>query len=100
MNYTKLTFSFRTKEAESSFFRNFTILLVVLLLFPIVLLAQEGNISVNIQNGTVKTFMKQIEKQTKYTFVYRNNVLNVQSKVTVNCTNNLSRKFFRKFLLR
>lgn len=31
--------------------------------------------------------MKQIEKQTKYTFVYRNNVLNVQSKVTVNCTN-------------
>lgn len=22
MNYTKLTFSFRTKEAESSFFRN------------------------------------------------------------------------------
>ena len=30
MNYTKLTFSFRTKEAESSFFRNFTILLVVL----------------------------------------------------------------------
>lgn len=87
MNYTKLTFSFRTKEAESSFFRNFTISLVVLLLFPIVLLAQEGNISVNIQNGTVKTFMKQIEKQTKYTFVYRNNVLNVQSKVTVNCTN-------------
>jgi hypothetical protein len=55
MNYTKLTFSFRTKEAESSFFRNFTISLVVLLLFPIVLLAQEGNISVNIQNGTVKT---------------------------------------------
>ena len=53
MNYTKLTFSFRTKEAESSFFRNFTISLVVLLLFPIVLLAQEGNISVNIQNGTV-----------------------------------------------
>ena len=51
MNYTKLTFSFRTKEAESSFFRNFTISLVVLLLFPIVLLAQEGNISVNIQNG-------------------------------------------------
>lgn len=56
MNYTKLTFSFRTKEAESSFFRNFTISLVVLLLFPIVLLAQEGNISVNIQNGTDKNF--------------------------------------------
>ncbi|MCS2560845.1 STN domain-containing protein [Bacteroides ovatus] len=43
--------------------------------------------SVNINNGTVKTFIKEIEKQTRYTFVYRNNVLNDQAKVTVNCKN-------------
>lgn len=50
-------------------------------------LAQKGNVSVNINNGTVKTFIKEIEKQTRYTFVYRNNVLNDQAKVTVNCKN-------------
>lgn len=41
----------------------------------------------NINNGTVKTFIKELEKQTRYTFVYRNNVLNDQAKVTVNCQN-------------
>ena len=87
MNYTKLIFSFRKRRQNLLIFRNFTILLVALVLLPAGVSAQKGNVSVNINNGTVKTFIKEIEKQTRYTFVYRNNVLNDQAKVTVNCKN-------------
>ena len=88
MNYTKLIFSFKKRRHNLLIFRNFTILLTgMILLSTTGALAQKGNVSVNINNGTVKTFIKEIEKQTRYTFVYRNNVLNDQSKVTVNCKN-------------
>ena len=87
MNYTKLIFSFRKRRQNLLIFRNFTILLVALVLLPAGVSAQKGNVSVNINNGTVKTFIKEIEKQTRYTFVYRNNVLNDQAKVSVNCKN-------------
>ena len=82
MNYTKLIFSFKKRRHNLLIFRNFTILLTgMILLSTTGALAQKGNVSVNINNGTVKTFIKEIEKQT------RNNVLNDQSKVTVNCKN-------------
>ena len=88
MNYTKLIFSFKKRRHNLLIFRNFTILLTgMILLSTTGALAQKGNVSVNINNGTVKTFIKEIEKQTRYTFVYRNNVLNDQAKVTVNCKN-------------
>ena len=87
MNYTKLIYSFRKRRQNLLIFRNFTILFLALVLLPARVLAQKGNVSVNINNGTVKTFIKELEKQTRYTFVYRNNVLNDQAKVTVNCQN-------------
>lgn len=87
MNYTKLAFSSRKRRQNLLIFRNFTILFLALVLLPARVLAQKGNVSVNINNGTVKTFIKELEKQTRYTFVYRNNVLNDQAKVTVNCQN-------------
>ena len=88
MNYTKLIFSFRKRRQNLLIFRNFTILLCcVSFITTTGASAQKGNVSVNINNGTVKTFIKEIEKQTRYTFVYRNNVLNDQAKVTVNCKN-------------
>lgn len=87
MNFTKLTFLLEIRHYNSLIFRNFIILITALLLSPTGAFAQEGNVSINLPNGTVKTFMKQVEQQTKYTFVYRNHVLDVQSKVTVNCKN-------------
>ena len=72
MNYTKLIFSFKKRRHNLLIFRNFTILLTgMILLSTTGALAQKGNVSVNINNGTVKTFIKEIEKQTRYTFVYR-----------------------------
>lgn len=92
----KVNFSFRKRRQNLLIFRNFTILLVALVLLPAGVSAQKGNVSVNINNGTVKTFIKEIEKQTRYTFVYRNNVLNDQAKVTVNCKTSLSTRSCRK----
>lgn len=86
MNYTKLIYSFRKRRQN----------LLILETLPFISCAgfiarkgigAKGNVSVNINNGTVKTFIKELEKQTRYTFVYRNNVLNDQAKVTVNCQN-------------
>ena len=88
MNITKLTFLLRRKLRNSLIFRNFTILSAAIILFPSGVFAQEGNVSIHIKNGTVKTFMKQVEQQTRYTFVYRNHVLNDQTKVTISCTKN------------
>ena len=61
------------------------LLMMVLLLVPTMLSAQRGNVSLNLQNEEVGQFIRQVEKQTKYTFVYRNNVLQPKTKVTCVC---------------
>ena len=61
------------------------LLIMVLLLVPTMLSAQRGNVSLNLQNEEVSQFIRQVEKQTKYTFVYRNNVLLPTTKVTCVC---------------
>lgn len=61
------------------------LLIMVLLLVPTMLSAQRGNVSLNLQNEEVSQFIRQVEKQTKYTFVYRNNVLQPKTKVTCVC---------------
>ena len=61
------------------------LLIVVLLLVPTMLSAQRGKVSLNLQNEEVSQFIRQVEKQTKYTFVYRNNVLQPKTKVTCVC---------------
>jgi tonB-linked outer membrane protein, susC/ragA family len=58
---------------------------MALLLVPTMLSAQHGNVSLNLQNEEVSQFIRQVEKQTKYTFVYRNNVLQPKTKVTCVC---------------
>ena len=61
------------------------LLTMALLLVPTMLSAQHGNVSLNLQNEEVSQFIRQVEKQTKYTFVYRNNVLQPKTKVTCVC---------------
>ena len=61
------------------------LLMMVLLLVPTMLSAQRGKVSLNLQNEEVSQFIRQVEKQTKYTFVYRNNVLQPKTKVTCVC---------------
>lgn len=61
------------------------LLTMALLLVPTILSAQHGKVSLNLQNEEVGQFIRQVEKQTKYTFVYRNNVLQPKTKVTCVC---------------
>ena len=58
-----------------------------LLLVPMIIQAQRGNVTLNLQNEEVRRFIRQVEKQTNYTFVYRNSVLNPKTKVTLICKN-------------
>lgn len=58
-----------------------------LLLVPMIIQAQRGNVTLNLQNEEVRRFIRQVEKQTNYTFVYRNSVLNPKTKVTLVCKN-------------
>ena len=62
------------------------LLVIVLSLCPTILMAQRGKVSLNLRNEEVSQFIRQVEKQTDYTFVYRNNVLQSKSKVTCVCT--------------
>ena len=63
-----------------------TILLVILFsLIPWSLFAQEDRLTLDIENGRVETFIKQVESQTHYTFVYRNVVLDPDTRVTIAC---------------
>jgi len=87
MNYAKLISSFRRRRYQNLFSRRVLILHVVLFLLPTGVLAQKGNVSMNINNGTTGAFIKEIEKQNQYTLVCRNSVINDQAKVNINSKN-------------
>ena len=87
MNYVKLISSFRRRRHQNLFSRRFLILHVALFLLPIGVLAQIGNVSMNINNGTTGAFIKEIEKHNQYTLVCRNSVINDHAKVNINSKN-------------
>ena len=49
--------------------------------------AQATKLSLNIQNGTVKDVIEEIEQQTDYSFMYDNNVFDVNRKVSLDARN-------------
>ncbi|WP_394332695.1 MULTISPECIES: TonB-dependent receptor [Prevotellaceae] len=49
--------------------------------------AQNERMTLSIKNREVRTFIRQIERQTRYTFVYRNSVLDPKTKVSIVCKN-------------
>ena len=61
-------------------------LLVALLLWMVQTLnAQTQRVTLNLHNEEVATFIRQVEKQTPFTFVYRNSVLNPKTRVSMEC---------------
>ena len=61
-------------------------LLVALLLWMVQTLnAQTQRVTLNLHNEEVATFIRQVEKQTPFTFVYRNSVLNPKTRVSMVC---------------
>lgn len=57
MNYAKLISSFRRRRYQNLFSRRVLILYVVLFLLPTGVLAQKGNVPMNINNGTTGAFI-------------------------------------------
>ena len=57
----------------------------LMLLCPLSASAQQEPVTLNIENGEVKTLISKVERQTHYTFVYRNNVLDPKTRVSVKC---------------
>ena len=61
-------------------------LLVALLLWMVqTVTAQTQRVTLNLHNEEVATFIRQVEKQTPFTFVYRNSVLNPKTRVSMVC---------------
>lgn len=98
MNYVKLISPFRRRRYQNLFSRRVLILHVVLFLLPTGVLAQKGNVSMNINNGTTGAFIKEIEKQNQYTLVCRNSVINDQAKVNINSKNEVLNQAFTEGL--
>lgn len=59
--------------------------MMLFVLIPWSLFAQEEKLTLDIENGRFETFIKQVESQTHYTFVYRNVVLDPDTRVTIVC---------------
>lgn len=62
-------------------------LVLLLMMLSLSVYANSANVTLNIRNGSVRSFMREVEKQTNYTFVYRNNVVDPNTKVSVVCKN-------------
>lgn len=69
-------------------FSNRLALILMLCLMPCLALnaRQAGGITVNIENGTLESLFKTIEKQTHYVFSYKDDVVRGESNVTVKMT--------------
>lgn len=58
----------------------------LMFLWPCSISAQQELVTLNIKNGEVKTLINKVERQTHYTFVFRDSVLNPKAKVSIKCT--------------
>lgn len=72
------------KKVFSKFFSWLPIFLILLLTFPVVVSAQGTTVTLDVKDAPIKSVMSQIEKQTKYLFVYDDEVdVNVRVSVSV-----------------
>ena len=74
-------------ERISNSLRSSILMLLVLLLFSPLAIAQQRNVSINVRNISLKEFFNVIEKQTDYNFSYRDSELEGKGKVTVKVEN-------------
>ena len=58
-----------------------------LLINPIYLSAQDGKVSISVNNVTLKQFFDTIEKQSKYKFSYRDSALQGKDNISINAEN-------------
>ena len=69
-----------------------------LLINPICLSAQDGKVSISVNNVTLKQFFDIIEKQSKYKFSYRDSALQGKENVSVNAGNKSLKEILNEVL--
>ena len=69
-----------------------------LLINPIYLSAQDGKVSISVNNVTLKQFFDIIEKQSKYKFSYRDSALQGKENVSVNAGNKSLKEILNEVL--
>lgn len=85
---TKLTFLMYTSNTFKVIFRKITLITLILLLFSSVYGQQVSQkVSINLNKVTLRTFFEQIEKQTSFSVIYRDVVLDEKKDVTVKAIN-------------
>lgn len=68
------------------------------LISPIELLAQEQNVTLSLRDKEIRIFIRQVEKQTPYTFVYRNFILDPTARVSITCSQTPLKDVLRQVL--
>ncbi len=79
-----LFYKFMNKKVFSKIFSWLPIFLILFLIYPDTAKAQENTITLDVKDTPIKIVMSQIEKQTKYLFVYTDEVeVNIPVSVSV-----------------
>ncbi|MHC1780694.1 MAG: SusC/RagA family TonB-linked outer membrane protein [Bacteroidales bacterium] len=75
----------RKKDSYSGVREKFLLLAVIVsLIIPAGFIQAQTALSLNFKDAPLKEVLKSVEKQTDYTFVYNNNLINANKTVTVN----------------
>ncbi len=75
----------RKKDSYSGVRGKFLLLAVIVsLIIPAGFIQAQTSVSLNFKDTPLKEVLKSVEKQTDYTFVYNNNLINANKNVTVN----------------
>lgn len=77
----------RTPRRELRYGIKALILSFVMLMIAFPSYARNGNITINVSGVPMQTVLKKIEQQTDYRFFYSKDAVNVNSKVSLNVTN-------------
>lgn len=77
----------RTPSRELRYGIKALILSFVMLMIAFPSYARNGNITINVSGVPMQTVLKKIEQQTDYRFFYSKDAVNVNSKVSLNVTN-------------
>lgn len=77
----------RTPHRELRYGIKALILSFVMLMIAFPSYARNGNITINVSGVPMQTVLKKIEQQTDYRFFYSKDAVNVNSKVSLNVTN-------------
>ena len=71
---------------KSNYLKRLLFLLVCVLMLGNAVWAQQPTITIHAKNQSLKEVLKEIEQQSKHSFIYSSSTINVNKKVNLDCT--------------